>query len=367
MHKYCLLIIILLSTFLHAQDVEVKVHGDSTKHFRIKPVNWDTVQYRKYNYVFIVGYFSQYRVFNNEIISQMHKDTLGLGKQTYVAQSGVVNGLVFNYDKFQIAIGGRPKFKDTSSTKGRTQMFNIGVSFGDNRYVSESYYRRFTGFYNSNRNVLDSLDHAKGKYYLEPNMRSSLFMTRIMYFTRYRGFSYKSGFGCNYRQLKSAFTWIYGANYSTYTMLNDSSVIPDKAHFMFNEYSRMRGLRSYNLGVTLGAAGTLVLFKAWFINGSFTFGPEQQWRDYDLISGHRRISYISGSGTGRFSAGLNMKKFYMLVSITNDYNLYNSSAIMKFKSEAISHNFTFGWRFHSGEPPQFYKRFQQTKFYKLFG
>lgn len=367
MYKYYLFIFLVLSTFIKSQEVELKVQSDSSKKLLIKPINWDTTQYRKYNYVFIVGYFSQYRIFNNEIITQMKKDTLRLGTQTYVAESGVVNGLVFNYDKFQLSIGGKPKPRDTSSAKGHTQMFNIGLSFGDNRYVSESYYRRFTGFYNSNKNNLDSNEMAKGKYYREPKMTSSLFMTRILYFTKYRGFSYKSGFGCNYRQLKPAFTWVIGANYSTYTMLNDSSVIPQKARFLFNDYANMRGLRSYNLGFTVGAAGTLVLFKAWFINGSFTVGPEQQWRSYDLTNSIRSISYISASGLSRFSAGLNMKKFYMLVSISNDYNLYNSSNIMKFKSEAISHNFTFGWRFHSGEPPQFYKKFQQTKFYKLFG
>lgn len=366
MYKFAIAIFLFLSTFAKGQDVESKIHVDSLRHFRIKPVNWDTLKYRKYDYVFIVGIFNQYRDFKNEIEQKINSDTMNLSKHTYVAESSITSGLVLNYDKFQLAFGTRTKPREDRLGKGYTNMFNIGLSFGDNRWVSENYYRHFKGFYNANRNVLDSTDLAQGKYMLAPHMVSSLFMTRLMYFTNYENFSFKSGFGCNYRQLKSEFTWIVGANYSKYSMFNDSSLIPASARYLFNEYAPMRGLRSNNIGVTLGAAATIVVFKAWFINGHLTFGPEQQWRDYDFISYHRRISYIGGSGTFRVSLGLNLRKFYFLVSNTTDYNRYNSPGVVNFKSQSITHNWTLGWRFHSGTPPRFYRKFMTTRFYRLF-
>jgi hypothetical protein len=375
-YKFHICLLLFLSTFLKGQDTIPLVKGDSTLKLvvkkdssviKIKEVYWDSAMYRKYEKVFIVGVFSQWRQFNNEIKSLMGKDTLGLAKQSFVAESGSSSGLSLSYDKFQLSIGGKPKNNDTSNAKGHTQMFNVGLSFGDNRWVSESYYRQFVGFYNSSTPGYDTSFKETGKYDLQPNMSSSLFMTRVLYFTRYEDFSYKSGFGANYRQLKSAFTWIWGANYSTYTMLADSAIFPAKARYLFNDYGKLKGLRSYNLGITFGAAATIVVFKAWFINGSFTVGPEQQWRDYDLTGSHRKISYVAASGLGRFSAGLNLKKFYLIYSLSNDYNLYNSKGIMDFKSESITHNFGFGWRFHTGKIPGFYKKFMTTKFYKLFG
>ena len=342
------------------------MNKDSAKVLKIKRVNWDTTKYRKYKYVFIVGIFNQYRDFTNEIIQEINKDSLKLSNQTYVAESDVASGISLSYDKFQLNFSTRTKPRKDSQGKGYTNMFNIGFSFGDNRWVSENYYRRFSGFYSKNLNNLDTTQINYGKYYLQPHMRSSLFMTRLMYFTNYENFSFKSGFGSNYRQLKSAFTWIVGVNYSAYTMQNDSSIIPLRARFLYNDYAMMKGLKSFNFGGTFGAAATLVVFKAWFLNAHFSFGPEIQRRNYNFTTHHRRISYLGSSGVGRFSFGLNLRKFYAYVSITNDYNLYNSRNIMHIKSEALTHNVCIGWRIQSGEPIGFYRKFQQTRLYRIF-
>ncbi|MBI2721976.1 MAG: hypothetical protein HYX39_07365 [Bacteroidetes bacterium] len=68
--------------------------------------------------------------------------------------------------------------------------------------------------------------------------------------------------------------------------------------------------------------------------------------------------------TDSSSIGLNLKRFYILGSYSNDYNLFNNKAL-DFSSASISGNFTFGWRFYTNTP-KFYKKFQQTKIYKLF-
>jgi hypothetical protein len=365
MHKFLFLFLILFSTLFKAQETK----RDSAI-LEIKTVKWDTTKYRKYEYVFIVGIFQQHRDFRNEFRQEMNADRVGsdtsvLSSHVYYAESKLISGIVLNYDKFQLSFGTRSKPPKESAGKGYTKMFNIGFNFGDNRWVSENYYRRFQGFYNKNTAFFDTAFKNTGQYYLQPKLTSSLFMTRLMYFTNYDNFSFKSGFGCNYRQLRSAATWIVGGSYNVYSLYNDSSVFPVQARPLFNDYGALRGFKSYNLSVNFGAAGTLVLFKAWFISAYFTLGPEQQWRNYDLGGSSRHLSYVSWSGTGRVSFGLNLKRFYILFSSTNDYNLFNSPKIFAFKSESITQNFTFGWRFHTGTP-EYYKKFQKTKFYKLF-
>ncbi|MCE3227665.1 MAG: hypothetical protein K0S32_2216 [Bacteroidetes bacterium] len=365
--RNCFIIVFILFTALSRgqtrTDSTTAVADTTAKKGPVR--NWDTTRYQKFDYVLIVGIYQQYRNFSNEFKQLINKDTLGLSSHVYVAESQLNSGIVFNYDKFQISFGTRSSPQSESAKKGYTKTFNIGFNFGDNRWVSESYYRRFTGFYNSSTGNFDTTFKKTGDYYLLPNLKSSLFSSRAMYFTNFEKFSYKSGFGCNYRQLKSAFTWIIGASFNVYTLKSDSSVIPMKARPLFNDYGGLKGFQSTNIGMNFGAAGTLVLFKAWFASAYFTLGPEQQWRHYDLGNSSRHLSYISWSGTGRLSFGLNLKRCYILGSYSNDYNLYSSPKIIDFRSNSITGNFTFGWRFHTGTP-KFYQKFQQTKVYKVF-
>ncbi len=359
MYRYLVLLTILLSLNSNSQTTE----NDSAD-MELKSLKWDTTKYRKFDYVLIVGIFQQHRDFNSEFIQLINKDTASLSRHSYYAESQLITGVALNYDKFSFSFGSRSQ-PQGSTGKGYTKTFNIGFNFGDNRWLLENYYRRFKGFYNKNTPNFDSTFKTTGQYYLQPGLTTSLFMSRLMYFTNYKNFSFKSGFGSNYRQLKSAATWILGGSFNVYDLKNDSSIFPLKARPLYNDYGNLQGFRSTNISINVGAAATIVLFKAWFVSGYFTLGPEQQWRSYKLGGNNRNLSYVSWSGTGRGSLGINLKKFYLLASFTNDYNFYNSGKIISIKSESITGNFTFGWRFHTGTP-KFYTKFQQTKIYKLF-
>lgn len=359
MLKYLFICFVFFVQILNSQtnnDVEVSV--------KKKEKNWDTLKYQKFERVLIVGLFQQHRNFSNEFKQLINKDSLGLSNNTYFAESQLIGGVVLNYDKFSLSFGTRAQPQQFSAGKGYTKTFNIGFNIGDNRWVLENYYRRFVGFYNKSTQNFDSTFKTTGNYYLQPGLKSSLLMSRFMYFSHYDRFSFKSGFGCNYRQLKSAATWIIGGSFNVYSLSNDSSIFPIQTRKLYNDYANFKGFQSVNFSGNFGAAATLVLFKSLFISGYFTVGPEQQWRSYDLGSSHRNLSYISWSGTGRFSMGLNMHRFYVLVSNTNDYNLFNSTKIMSFKSESITQNFTFGWRFHK-ETPKFYEKFMKSKAYSF--
>lgn len=360
MYKYLSILLILLAFTTQSQTT-----SEGSVSVQAKAKKWDTLKYQKFDYVLIVGFYQQYRNFNNTFSERVFNDTSSLADHTYSAESRLISGLVFNYDKFQISFGIRSTPRDTTEGKGYTKVFNLGFSFGDNRWVSESYYRRFSGFYNKSTENFDTTFKRTGSYYLQPGLTNSLFMSRALYFTNYRKYSYKSGFGCNFRQLKSAATWVLGASVSVYNLQNDSAIIPAKARPLFSDYAGFKGLQSVNVGINAGAAATLVLWKAWFATGYFTIGPEQQWRNYNLGNTSRSLSYVSWSGTGRFSIGLNLKRCYILGSYTNDYNLFNSTG-MGITSSAVTGNFTFGWRFNTGTPPKFYRKFQETKIYKLF-
>ena len=361
MYKHFVLLTVLFSLHLNSQ---------TESELNLKPIenkyNWDTLKYSRFDYVLIVGLFQQHRTFNITFLELMNKDTFGLATQTYGAESNLIGGITIGYDKLLFSFGTRSTPPAGNTGKGNTKTFNIGLNFGDNRWVIENNFRTFKGFYNKNTSKFDTNFIKTGNYYLQPHLTSSMYLTRLMYFTNHQNFSYKAGFGADYRQLKSAATWILGGSFSVYDLHNDSSILPYKARPYYNDYANIKNFTSYNVSFNAGAAATLVLFKAWFLSGYFTVGPEQQWRNYKLGNYYRRLSYIAFSGTGRFSLGLNLKRFYLLYSFANDYNVYDSFGAMAFKSESITNNFSFGWRFHTGKPPKFYEKIQETKLYKLF-
>ncbi len=355
MLRYSLILFTLFS-FLTQGQTNVETVAKIEKKSR----NWDTLKYQKFERVLIVGLFQQVRTFNNEF-NLIPRDSLS--QHVYSAESNLTGGISFSFDKFQFSLATRSNPSNEGSSKGYTKMFNLGLNVGDNRWVSETYLRIFRGFYDKNTSVYDSTDKIT-KYYINPSMVNRTFMQRFMYFTNYKKYSYKSGFGCNYRQLKSAASFILGGNFSVFDLQNDSAILPMKARATYGDYGNMSGFTSVNLGVAGGFAATIVLWKALFVSGHFTVGPESQWRNYYLPAENRKLNYVQWSGTARGSIGINMKKFYMLASITDDYNLYNQRKARVFSSNSLTNNFTFGWRFHC-KTPKFYERFMQTKLYNL--
>lgn len=332
---------------------------NATAKIEKKSRNWDTTKYQKFERVLIVGLFQQVRTFNNEFnISQPDS----FSKHVYSAESNLSGGILFNFDKFQLSFATRNEPSKESEGKGYTKMFNLGLSVGDNRWVSETYFRRFRGFYDKNTSKYDSAAKIT-RYYIQPGMVNTIFMQRFMYFTNYKRYSFKSGFGCNYRQLKSAATFILGGSFSVFDLQNDSAILPMRARASYGEYGNLDGFSSVNFGLNGGIAVTLVAFKALFIAGHFTLGNESQWRNYYIGNVNHKLTYLYWSGTGRFSCGINMKRFYMIYSLTNDYNLYNQKK-RSLSSNSLTNNFSLGWRFHC-KTPKLYKKFMGTKLYGL--
>lgn len=332
---------------------------NATAKIEKKSKNWDTTRYQKFERVLIVGLFQQVRTFNNEF-NIIQPDSFS--KHVYSAESNLTGGIMFNFDKFQLSLATRNEPSKEGEGKGYTKMFNLGLSVGDNRWVSETYFRRFRGFYNKNTSNYDSAAKIT-RYYILPGMVNTIFMQRFMYFTNYKRYSYKSGFGCNYRQLRSAATFIVGGSFSVFDLQNDSAFLPVRARASYGEYGNMDGFSSVNLGVNGGIALSLVVLKALFISGHFTVGPESQWRNYYLGPVNHKLNYLYWSGTGRFSCGINMKRVYVIYSLTNDYNIYNQKK-RTLSSNSLTNNFSFGWRFQC-KTPKLYKKFMETKVYAL--
>jgi len=326
-----------------------------------KRATWDTTKYQKFNSNLIIGYFQSYRNFGNDFQQFKEKDSLGVSKNSYYAESRLVSGLDFTYDKFSIAIGLRTSPPSKSEGKGNTKTFTTNLNVGGNIWFLENSFRYFKGFYDKNTTAYDTAFKRTGIYLQQPNLENTLFRSKFLYFTNHKRFAFRSGYACSYRQIKPAATWVLSSSISYNYLRSDSSFFPMPSRPYYGDYGQMNGLKVIGMSVNAGGAINIVIFRAFFANVMFILGPEQQWRTYSYPGERKPLSYVSWSGDGRGSFGLNLKRFYMVGSFISDFSLYNSKFI-GLTNSSISGNFTFGWRFKS-KTPERYKKFQQTRFY----
>ncbi|MBI3518784.1 MAG: DUF4421 family protein [Bacteroidetes bacterium] len=324
---------------------------------------WDTTYYTKYRNKLIISFFQSYRNYGIDIEQKLVKDSLGTSKLSYLAESRLVYGLEVNYDKFNISIG----FKNPSSQtdkKGDTKYRNFALNVGGNHWLLENSYRSYSGFYNKNTANYDTSFKRTGIYDQFPGIRSEAYKTKFLFFTNSNKFSFKSGYSCNYHQLKSAFSFVLSANIYYNRLNSDSSFFPLPVRTFYDTHQSLNGLNVFAFSVYGGGSLNLVLWKAFFMNFTLIIGPEEQWRNYHYLDTYstQTLFYTSISGDFRGSIGLNFKKFFVLLSATSDFSWYNASQIT-FLSKYGAVNFSLGYRFKV-KPSKFYQKFQQTKLYR---
>jgi hypothetical protein len=330
--------------------------------------SWDSTRYVKYNSRLIVSLYQSYRQYNIEMQQFLVKDSIGKSKLNYFAQANNITGIELNYDKINVSFG----FKSTEPTgtnkekTGSTKYFNLGLNIGGNRWLLETAYRRYQGFYDKNSGAYDTSFKRNGVYYQDPKLINTVFKAKFLYLTNNKKFAFKSGYSSTYRQIKTAASWVLTANAYYNTLNTDSSFFPKQVRSFYGDYRYMRGLDVFAFSVYAGASVNLVAWRAFFVNATLLFGPEEQWRVYKYTEGpfYKPLFYSSVSGDLRFSFGLNMKRFFITITSISDICWYKSNAVAML-SKYVSGNFTLGYRFKV-KTPKFYQKIQQSNLYKKF-
>lgn len=327
---------------------------------------WDSTYYRKYRDRLVVSVFQSVRSYGVEIAQKISKDALGKSKIAYKAEANNITGIELNYDKFNISFGFKSTPPKNQREKGNTKYTNLVFNFGGNRWILENSYRSYTGFYNANTSFYDTSFKHTGIYTKAPSLKSESYKTKFLFFTNANKFSFKSGYSCSQRQLKTAFSFVLTANIYYNRLNSDSSFIPVPIRHYYDTHQNVNGLNVAAFSIYGGGSFNLVLWKAFFLNLTLIIGPEEQWRTYNYRAGRASTTlfYMSLSGDFRASIGLNFKKFFVLVSSSSDFSYYNSN-VMEYISRYGSVNFSLGYRFHV-KHTKAYTKFQQSNLYKLF-
>ena len=325
-------------------------------------VEGDTNYYRKYNNKLIVSYFQSYKNYFIDISQKLINDSLGQSKISNIAESNLVSGFEITYDKITLAIG----FKSPSSgsnLKGNTSYKNFSLNIGGNHWILENSYRSYKGFYNKNTVNYDTSFLKTGIYDQFPNLKSEAYKTKFLLFAKPEEFSFRSGYSCNYQQIKSAFSWVASANIYYNKLNSDSAFFPYQVRSYYDNHRNMNGLNVFAFSVCGGGSLNIVIWKALFANLTLIGGPEQQWRTYHYLDSYnnKTLGHLSITGDFRGSIGLNFKKWFILFNGTSDFSFYRVSQVT-FNSQYKSGNFSLGFRF-GVKPSKLYTKFQQSKIY----
>lgn len=326
---------------------------------------WDSTYYVKYKDKLIISIFQSYRNYGMALSQKLTSDSLKTSEIDYIAESNLVSGIEINYDKFSFSFGWKNPSNKVAQ-KGDTKYRNLSFNIGGNKWILENSYRSYKGFYNKNTSRYDTSFHTTGIYDQNPRLTSESYKTKFLFFTNANKFSFKSGYSCNYHQLKSAFSFVLSGNIYYNRVNSDSSFFPIPVRQYYDTHQSLNGLNVFALSVYGGGSLNLVLWKHLFMNFTLIIGPEEQWRNYHYLEPHhsQTLFYTSVSGDFRASIGYNHKHFFMLLNATSDFSWYNASQIT-YLSRYNAVNFLIGARIPS-KPSKLYRKFQNTKFYRMF-
>jgi hypothetical protein len=327
--------------------------------------SYDTNYYQKYSDRLVVGLYQSYRNYDLAVHQLSTTTDSSRSKLDYIADANNITGLSLAYDKFSFSFGFKSTPPQDADKKGKTSYRNFGFSMGGNKWILEAAYRRYQGFYEKNTGNYDTTFKKTGKFYQDPSMLNESVKAKFMYFTNNKRFSYKAAYVASFRQLKSSFSWVFVGNIFYNKLQADSSFAPRQVQPYYGSYADLTTLNVFGISGGAGGTFTLVLWKKLYVNALLTGSAEPQWRTYGHFTGESaNRTYISFAGDFRGSLGWNGKNFYVLASTVNDYSIINSGQL-EVTNKFVSGTFTFGYRFKV-KTPSFYKKFQETKLYKLF-
>lgn len=320
----------------------------------------DSNYYYKYDDRLVIALYQSYRSYNILFNSMM--DTTGVSRLNYQADANNVTGIEINYDKFSLSFG----IKSTPSDPYRvnTSYSNFNFSFGGNRWILETSYRKYKGFYEMSTSYIDSTNNNALTYYQDPSFANRSVRAKFFYFFNHRKFSYRAAYSCTYRQSRTALSWAFVGNIYQNTLSSDTSFFHPRYRHLYGSNSDLNRLGIAGISAGAGFSGNIVLLKSLFFNLTFVMGPEVQWRKYGHYYGRSStLSYLAIAGDARSSIGFNTRNFFMTISSLNDFYVANGRGL-ELTTKFLSGAFSIGYRFKVKDP-KFMQKVRENKFYKM--
>jgi hypothetical protein len=324
----------------------------------------DTNYYRKYDNRLIVSFYSTQRYYEVGFKQKYFSDSLAKTSINFKSTAPETFGFGLAYDKVSIAYDYRTVEPDDNTLfkTGYNKVNSLSFNFGGNRWMLENSWRRFRGFYDSNTVENYAAYDTTKPYFQNPSMQSSTLRSKLIVFSNYKRFAYKSAYGNMYRQLKSAATVLVAANVYHQKLTADTAFVPFYLREFYGDVAHLNRVNTTGLSTCAGFAFNLVIFKRIFFNITLAFGPDFQWRTSNTFDGKNSKSmYTTFSADSRFAIGFNNRNVFITFYSANDINELKSN-FWEIKQKYFSGGVNIGYRFKMKE----YKPIKKMKEQKIY-
>jgi|SRR5690554_2384694 len=215
------------------------------------------------------------------------------------------------------------KILNPDEGQGKTRYLDLQSHIYTRKYVIDFFGQFYKGMYleNSqelNKSYLDS-------YYVRPDIYEQIFGLSVLYIFNNRKFSYRSSLIQNERQLRSAGSFLVGAE-GYYGLVNaDSALVPyflgDSDFVEMKGYERLGFLK---IGPTIGYAYNLIIAKKFFAMASLTANYGMGYNSaYHPETGTRKDFQGDFGAFVRFAFGYNDPNWHLGLSVV--YNNITTS------------------------------------------
>ena len=250
----------------------------------------------------------------------------GLNSLNYLSNFVLSSGVRVRYKGVNFQAGARLPIQRLDEQLGTTKNFSIGVSVVKRKYMVQTKYETFSGFYLQNtKNWLQNYSQATGRdFYIRPDLRAQSLFTIYNYVLNHKRFSNPAAVFHFERQKKAAFGIALGASHMYHKIEADSNLIPSQSTLALHQFSNVYFV-SHTLGLQLGLMGTIPLFhqKHWYVTASIIPG-------YSLQAGRTTrgfqqlfpLQFYSGlTNELRFGVGYNTKQWFAGLQISSFGNI----------------------------------------------
>lgn len=232
---------------------------------------------------------------------------------------------------------------DDKSTKrfGSSKARDVQVNALSKRFVFDLYHQKYTGFYVTDTKIKIPKN--------DPFPQRSDIVTRNFglsgfYIFNSRKFSIKSAYNFAERQLKSHGSLLAVGALNSFKVTADSSVLSPKYQSSFGDGSSFEVLKCTTLSVAPGYSYSLV-YKHFFLNGTFILGPAHNWIYYRLEDGsHKNDITINTYSSVRIALGYNSDKFFAGINFVTQSRGVRFEDI-RFTNSSSTFRLLFGYRF----------------------
>ncbi len=225
----------------------------------LKP-DHDTTYYRSFKGSVIGRFF-----FSRNYIKIQLDPTMGGQSMAYHANTPLNLGLGLTYRSISGSYSRGLNFLKSDQIKGKTKSTDLQLHLYKKKWTIDAMGQFYRGFYLNPIGLGAPDNHS---YYIRPDLNYHLLGFRVYRVLNDRRFSYGAGLSQNAWQLKSAGSFLLGAELFAWGLSGDSALVPQRVDSSLHNRA-IQKLLLYELGPGAGYAYTLVLGKHYFLLGSF--------------------------------------------------------------------------------------------------